>query len=934
MKPLRTNALPSRLTQIRSLTSSMPAAWNVRAAMLGQLHGYPLPVHILSHVRRYLDLNSLNSLKEGLKKLRDCAKYASEILTNVPLLKVDRYQLQFNDIQDYITKNMRVFGYDLNEHDLILVSHFVTSAEIMDSSWVLELHDTESSNQIIKLLQLYSTVMDTSGSVSAVLKKEGLQILSTREGEESKYYVPSSDSLETISDITLPPALRRALADELATISKEDVKARRLKTLSTQLSNEAVMYSLADIRLIDHVAMLLQDTKIWATFITPRVKADPSQNLERAKGLRAFSGYLQALLLYPHIFRFELFREGYKSLEEWHGSFPVVPKDVLENYELFIKKYDFLDAAADARSLYQLHQQDSDPNLNSKIYVQFRELSHLYGIDDVIAHVDARKADTSPLRLDYITELKGPKYDHLLLSYPLETFRMLDQVVSRLSERSRFAETSNFVYSWMMPGYTRYFVDEVISTLTNIKFRVPFSWHQRLPASINYDRGCLLNYTKGSYGIRYLAPWATAQNEHALRTVEMYQISTASHLYSKYKGPFAIDTDQAQKLRTALNKQWRTLYPANMMAGERLISPESLKASTIEIQHLLETISNDHITYIVKAFNNDPSLTVWATYLSSFCLMFKKGEGQERGVLVPGLGSPYGMTYQALADLQNFNDEEDLVHIPDTPIYLGFLKKVPRPSENMMIGQFVLLDPYYYFAGNGGKLEVSKFTWGDGLQHFALRPTRDINFHSLYLFDKWYLYDNDTLFIQVDPRATYTTSLNSDEIFTAPLSEASWQGDKVSTNVKFITFGGYGNSPGGGASAPAPGSDSEALTKLINEMDKDMRSSHDDTTVTREAGETAATEIEATVSAGVSSSSTGGKTSSPSKPSKKKAHSEDSPTAEESNPGPIGKVVGKFTDPATKQEIMIIAKDGESADDAIARVAKHHKIDTSSVVRL
>lgn len=46
--------------------------------------------------------------------------------------------------------------------------------------------------------------------------------------------------------------------------------------------------------------------------------------------------------------------------------------------------------------------------------------------------------------------------------------------------------------------------------------------------------------------------------------------------------------------------------------------------------------------------------------------------------------------------------------------------------------------------------------------------------------------------------------------------------------------------------------------------------------------------------------------------------------AETSNPGVAGRVVGTFTDPKTSQEVTVLAKEGESDEDAMARVRKHH----------
>lgn len=45
---------------------------------------------------------------------------------------------------------------------------------------------------------------------------------------------------------------------------------------------------------------------------------------------------------------------------------------------------------------------------------------------------------------------------------------------------------------------------------------------------------------------------------------------------------------------------------------------------------------------------------------------------------------------------------------------------------------------------------------------------------------------------------------------------------------------------------------------------------------------------------------------------------------ESSNPGPEGREAGRFTDPKTGQEVIVLAKEGESDEEAMARVKKNH----------
>jgi len=945
MKQLRTNALPDRLTQFRSLQSSFSASWNVRAGLLAQMNGYPVPSQVLAYVFRYLKLGDLNATKRGIMSLRDCARYAAEVLTNVPHLKIDRYQLELREVHDYVTTHATDFGFrHLKEDDLMLVAYLITSAEVQATSWRLDFQPSAEDNLVINLLKMYTAASVPAPSPSISFSKgEGVVIEHPEEENQSIYYVANGDRFETLASIIIPEATRKTIGIDLAALSDSKVRKQRITDLTTKLENESVIYHLADLRLIDHLLMLLTDVNVWSLFVSPRSKIDSAQNVERANGLKVLAGYLQALLAYPHMLRFELFREGYFAMESWHGSFPTVPADILANYELYVRKYDILNAKGDASALYSAYQTESDPNLKSRVYVQFVELTHMYGVEEITARINDLSRPPSKLRFDNLSELKGPHYDHLLLSYPTERFTLLDDIQGRLMERARFETISKSTYNAISPGYARYYNDEILDRLAALNPRVPFSWHQSVPCSYNFDRGAVAFYTSGTFGIRYLAPWATAINEYQLRTKEIYQIGTAHDLMSRYSGLVATDTTLATDLRVKFNRTWRSFYPANLMPGDRLDDPRSISASPIALEHLFESMSNESYAFIRKDLMNPFTLEIRATYLSSFCLLFRKTPAMDTAVLVEGVGMPYGITYSALSAMQQFVDKTDLIKLPDLDLYIGFLKKVPLPGDALGIAETQLKHPYYFFHGNGQILDVEKLTSGEALLHMSLRPIRPLKSENLTLFDKWYAYDNDTLYLQVDTKASYATILDTNEVWTAPIKEDTWRGDKTMTQLHFFNFGNYSGASTPGVS-PLKGDESTKVQQLIAEMDRDIIDSHANTTIAKAPSGQSEVINEAEVASSINEkkgSEAGGKrkekkpSSAPNPgPSEADGEPETSPlsTAGDKKGRPEG-AIGEFLDPKTGGVVYITPREGESPDDAITRVSKHHEVNSTDVTR-
>jgi hypothetical protein len=796
--------------------------------MFAQLHAYPVPAHVLAIARNYFNLSSVNSLKEGILTLRDCAAYASKALSALQLMKVDKYQLQLGEMSDYVLLHAKDYGFGhLSTVDLHFVTYLITSSESQQGAWTLDLQPNAEANLFSRFLSLYQDLAvpptapvysyqaDTR-KVTSELSNAGVPI----------YYSPLTNKLIPLTDFLNSQERLEELAVDYQRRGKD-----ALSYAPDRFKNEATLYLASDVRLLDHVFMLLMSTEAWDKFLAPRDKVDPSQNVERAKGLRLFAAYLQSLLLYPHMFRFEAYREGYRRIEEWHGSVLTMSPELADNYAKHVTSYDFLNASLDVKNLCNLYSPGKDEGLQSTIHPQFIEMASLIGVDEIVAAATRRDLSVSQINLQNLKDLNNPKYDPLLLSLPLQEFRIIDDIQNRVFSRHSFAAMTEIAISFMIPGYNRYISDDVKTELSNLKPTIPFPWHQGLATSAPIARGSMPIATKGKWSYHNYSPWATTALEHKLRNSYLYSIGNADGFVAKHPIRFGFDDSAAAALRTSIARSWRTFYPADVIRGERLIDGKTFTSNEIELKRLLELITGDPYPVLVRSLFSEPLLATWATILSSFALLYRgdRGTGDiataQDAIQVVGKGAPWGSTYEHLGEMQQFDAKTDFVKLPNTNLYIAFLKRIPVPTDKMEVGVFHLAKPYYYFSSNSQSIEVTGFTSGESMLQFAVRPIPVFDKPGGILFDRTYAYANDSMYLQVSADAALPSSGLDDYFsFNFQVNKKDWKNEKTAAQLELITVGSYLGTeelplP------PAAGSEDAVLTKMMNEIQQQQESS-------------------------------------------------------------------------------------------------------------
>jgi hypothetical protein len=343
MKKLTQQSLPDKLGGFRSFKPLINAAVNQRNAMMIPLSGYPVASHVIDQIQRSLKFDSMKSLLQSLKDLRDLVRLASDVLSTIPLANVSKQQFNRNDLTSYITSNAAALGQAAvtladNAKLIDLVAYMITSSETPESAWILDMPNGDS-NRFLQIQKLYTSLGDADEDACWV-------------------YDPES---EKIVEMT---SLRRYR--DMARKNSAAGKEAQTQTTKSAMTN---LLMLSHIKVVDHLYCLTNDTHIWDNFLSVRSNPDPSQNVERATSLKIFAAYLHSVLMYFHFWSIEAFMATYKGLEAWVTTFPVIPEHTLATYNNIVRKYDVFETNRDAAELLSCYQQDGANPLGSQLTI-------------------------------------------------------------------------------------------------------------------------------------------------------------------------------------------------------------------------------------------------------------------------------------------------------------------------------------------------------------------------------------------------------------------------------------------------------------------------------------------------------------------------------------------------------------------------------------
>lgn len=824
-KNLRVTNLPPKLVAFRSLNDGLQSAIDYRISLLAELHGHPAAAHVFSLIVQKLDLSSINSLKQGIINLRNVSKFSADILSAIPKLRTSRYQIQRTEIEDYISLNSAAFGMPNIGDDLGLVSSLITSSELPNASWMLDMTE-DGHNPFIQLSILYN----------GLLTSRVLQGNSETNNKKAK----RADGGFNIIDYSFvgndPPFVYSAVSDDLVSLGSELPTAEDTQGLRaydsapyTIAEREDTVLRIADMRLLDHVLMLILNPELWSVFVAPGSKGDDeSCNHERIMGLKLMAAFMHSLLLLPAYFRLEIFRQGYLKMEEWLGDFPEVPADILANYNNNVAKYDVFDVAHDVAGLYSSMEDRDRTTLGSEIQSFFSELTHMYGIDDIVRKADSAVANVRPqLQIEDLSALKNPIYNFLLLSHPIGRYNLIPTLTRRLMETEAFKKSLNNAYFTIIPMVARFLQDNYLDPLKMHSYRVPFPLFNNEPITDGYLRGTVSTLQNSQWRHRNHAYAFTFSNEEKFNESFEYKCSLASAYVIGNEPLCSISLDAASSIRKDYGARWSTLYPDSLIHSTRIFESAVLLSTEDHLMTVFEFLSGSHKSMIERLLPSLFTQELWATELSGFGLLWycDPADVQTKAIetmgirlrLIEGLGYPYGCSYSDLAELQKYDETDKMIKVAPG-IWFTTLKRYPLPSRTLDVAAFDMGVPYYYFRADlSATVEVKRWAFSsETLLQMALRPLSQPRPKTNVIFDRTYAYSNESILIESVLDNKLQAMSMDDYSLPVPLRTSKWDGDKFLPFIEFRNFGAYGST------GKLAGNPDEQMRKLVIAMENEI----------------------------------------------------------------------------------------------------------------
>jgi len=846
MKFLNHLQLPGKLTAFVDLNNVLKAGLRARMASLSNMSGYPVGNHAVGRlVYTYLQNGTYNEMVRSVKRLRDLARYTSDMINTAPMFRVEKSALNRTELIAYIDLNSTAAGLTLTAEEKDFVAYITISAESSDIGWTLSFSTDPKENRFLQFHDIYASMVnqvtptyDSSGTLTAVKTSFDLN------------YNLATDDLETFIMSDKVRSISADLKQQIKALGKVPPSVELLSKYNLLISNAFVVHTLACMRVVDHLFALVNDTSIWTSFIPPRTKPDSSQNYERAKGLKAFSCYTHSLLMYPHFLSLELFLLTFEKLNSWITIYAPLKSSVVALYDHTVKKFDVLSAGTDARLIMDQLDQDSNNPSGSAILGIPSQFATIFGIDEMYEQsINASNLVATKVTIVDLTDLKAPAYRNYMLAAPIASYNVAGDMTKVLNFGDMVSDVIKRGSSAIQNGLTRFYQDEPVSRLFRMSIKIPYAFSHQILSVDNVTDTTECTLEGGSFNYAPLTPMSSYEYQLHVRDSLTMSIFTSNSLVHNKVNDFSpkvlLNKSKAKDLRDMLMNDFTSLIPSDFTFGDVVYTPSQFATgnafSDLEaIKRLLSAMTGLNFEVIKRQIGTEFLKETWATYLSSFALLYVSPLDLHTGVasnnkqqanfvtmltptLVVGHGAPYGTTYSGLEGMQPVGLNDDYIFITEG-IYIRFLVNIPLPSDGLKASDnFHLHHPYYYYGASSGLMKVSRWVMSEGLLHMALSKPFALYPAPPMLLGLNYGYLNDRLVHQLDPIYSITNKAAVFTKFAMPISINAWTQDRYIFNIHYKNYGAYSTS-----ALTATEVTITPLTEIIDQMDRDMLAAEKD----------------------------------------------------------------------------------------------------------
>lgn len=829
MKTLQNLALPKRLYATSNSKNYLSQLVNARMVGLSSLSGYPLASYVVGRIQKSINLDSMKSLLESIKELRDMTKLASDILYTAPLGRIDKQQFVRTELIAYVDTQSRMLGYaTLTDDQKDLIAYMIASSEAPDNAWLLDLQPRAAENRIVKLHNLYASLLASKGRVTIKDNK-----IVTSNQENLYVYVPYE---QTISHLSNSKRVRQLQTILEMSSNVAGAKIETVKSKIVQDYNDLTTVTLiSHLRVLDHVTSLLTTTDIWGHFISPRMKSDAASNIERAQSLQLLASYLHALLAHHQQMTIEALRQGFDAVRDNFLKFPELPAHIVSSFKKTVTDRDVLNASQDIRDWFASFSDIKLPNHDSSVQILPAESVRISGIEDLMTLAQEKASSIkTPLPLTELGMLgKDPAYTYIMLAQPIAMFRIPQDVIDSILLTDKVEREHTEAMAAIEPGMDLYMPHDILEKLRKLNLRPNMSMVNKQPAYVDPVTAHTNTYNGSRITMKSYNPIMSRATRSKARKDLLYTINTSSKLVRDLKDGVTdvIHRDVIDKrLQVSLGKEWKTLMPAQWFIADDKYDTASLAASDGLRKRLFESMFQQHFVMLERHLDLDSASRLFATYISAFASMYVMGNDpldiksfDPSSGLVIGYGKPYGVDYTALASKQpEVVDANELIKITDTT-FIRFHKRVPLPTRELLVQPDLQVDiPYYYYAGNSELMDVSNWVLVAGLPHLALAPQIVQHCDNPIVFtDKRYAYLGDAVMIQ--DHMLWTPKFDDGDIESTSISLAhqDWKRGRFLSAVEYYHFGAYGVQPTVDVTETVH-SDQDKISEMIQNATKEI----------------------------------------------------------------------------------------------------------------
>lgn len=824
MKQIITRRLPKITAAPISLAAMLGDSLRLRKSMQTNMDGYPTGSHLIGRIMQRFKFSSKTELLESILSLRNLIRIAAEVLDRYISMPTAKYTLNRSELIPYIEMHAPMLGFTaLSQADVEFIAALILDTESDYSSWMLQCASPET-NFHVTINKLYSScAADVPPAFGYDEEAKRFEVTS---GQTIPIYDPEYDIITPLTNTARAQTIAGEINDEGSAI-----------VAYGRLSNLYTTHQFAFMRIIDHVYSMFLDTEIWRNFVSVRLEVNAASNKERVKSLKLFASYLHSLLMYPHFFTLEAFKSTYGQLESFHIPFPPLAAHIIQKYEVSVTSKDALGAKQDIADIFVACNIVGDTLLDVPVFGMPLEFLDTFGLTKLINDSEIEAAKMSvPLSLSDISLLNDNKLNKLLSSQPINNFNMLGSIPRNLLIGSLVEMEINDAIMAITPGITRYYSETQMNDLKAANFKVRFGIAYPLAVSLDPSKCSTDDIRGGTLEYNPLLHRQSIALNIEYQRKQIYMIKKGSQFVKDYEPTnLIVNRDLMAKLSAHIGYDWKSLVPSQIGRGVLLRTRASIINEKETQRSLLESISGQSYEYIMKTINNPQAREIWATFISSFGLLYsfpspeevpirnmgKKGETIANDAisayLRPGYGMPYGTSYMGLATKQGLASATDFFQVDDEGlVFIRVLKKVPLPDDILSVtSEFYLNKSYYYYMSNGKTMDVNEFVLDSGLQNFALIPSMYEGYHPNILLDKLSAYINDTVFMNIN--YTFVPEIDTRCKQSFPIQTNKWVHDKLLSFLEFTTFGSYSE-----LASSTSTLDADEKVTILNKMVTDM----------------------------------------------------------------------------------------------------------------